>query len=344
MRQSTSGTFSLPARAPTAESPIPTVGYDTLLCDIKERVRSARVRAAIAVNRELIELYWGIGREILRRQEDEGWGAKVIDRLAHDLRVEFPDMTGLSSRNLKYMRSFAEAWPDEAIVQQVAAQLPWFHNCLLLDKYKTDSDARIWYAKRAIAFGWSRSHLAGQINSGLRERVGSAPSNFQTALPKSDSDLVREMIKDPYNFEFLNATPEASEREIESGLIAHIQHFLLELGAGFAFVGRQYHLVLDGDDYFIDLLFYHLHLRRFVIVEIKNGKFKPEYAGKMNFYLAIVDDRLRHLDDAPSIGLILCRDKSKVTVEYALRNAYRRVSIPNGTHPSRHRQVEPADY
>jgi predicted nuclease of restriction endonuclease-like (RecB) superfamily len=218
-----------------------------------------------------------------------------------------------------YMRAFADAWPDEAIVQQAAGQIPWFHNCVLLDKIK-DTDQRLWYARATIENGWSRNVLVIQVESKLYERQGKATSNFERSLPAPQSDLARQLLKDPYNFEFLAVQQDAEERAIEKGLVDHIQRFLLELGAGFAFVGRQYHLEVDEEDFYLDLLFYHLKLRCYVVIELKTGKFKPEYAGKMNFYLAVVDDVLRHPDDAPSIGLILCKQKGKIMAEYALRN------------------------
>jgi len=309
----------IPSKRDTAEILETPMGYDTLLQDIKTRVQTARVRAALAVNQELVLLYWGIGRDLSQRIQLHGWGNKIVDQLAADLRRELPDMQGLSLRNLRYMRSFAEAWPDEPILQQAAAKLPWFHNCVLLDKVK-DQAARLWYARAATEYGWSRNVLVHHIELKLFERQGKASTNFDRALPSPQSDLAREMLKDPYNFEFLTLQQDAEERDIEKGLVAHIQKFLLELGVGFAFVGRQYHLEVADEDYYIDLLFYHLKLRAYIIIDLKNGKFKPEYAGKMNFYLAAVDDLVRHPDDAPSIGLILCRDKNHVAVEYALRN------------------------
>jgi len=294
-------------------------GYDVLLREIKARVQTARVRAALAVNTELVLLYWGIGRDILFQQREQGWGAKVIDRLAVDLRREFPEMKGFSSRNLKYMRAFAEAWPEEPIVQQLVAQLPWGHNVRLLD-YLNTSEERLWYARAALEHGWSRNVLVMQFEGKLFDRQGKSVTNFERTLPAPQSDLARELLKDPYHFEFLTVQQDAQEREIERGLIGHIQNFLLELGAGFAFVGRQYPLEVGGEDFYLDLLFYHLKLRCFVVIELKAGKFKPEYAGKMNFYLAVVDDLLRHPGDASSIGLILCKEKGQIVAEYALRN------------------------
>jgi len=302
----------------TPSLPIP-ADYGPFLEDLKERIRSAQLKAAVAVNRELVLLYWSIGRRILAAQGAEGWGAKVIDRLGADLRSAFPEMKGLSPRNLKYMRAFAEAWPDEPIVQQVVAQIPWGHNVRLLDQLSSP-EQRLWYVRHAVEFGWSRNVLVHQIESRLYERQGKAITNFERALPAPQSDLAHQLLKDPYNFEFLTLEQDAKERALERGLVDHIRKFLLELGAGFAFVGNQYHLEIDGEDFYIDLLFYHLKLRCYVVIELKTGKFKPEYAGKLNFYLAVVDDLLRHPDDAPTIGLILCKEKSQVAAEYSLRN------------------------
>ncbi|MEZ5398890.1 MAG: PDDEXK nuclease domain-containing protein [Bryobacteraceae bacterium] len=297
----------------------PSTAYKALLADLKRRIQEAQVRAGLAVNRELVLLYWSIGREILIRQEREGWGAKVIDSLARDLHQSFPEMKGLSPRNLKYMRALAEAWPEESIVQQAAAQIPWFHNCTLLDKVK-DPLERLWYIQQTIANGWSRNVLILQIDSGLYRRQGKAISNFEVALPKPQSDLAQQILKDPYNFDFLILDKDARERDIERGLLDHLRQFLLELGSGFAFVGSQVPLEVGGEDYRLDLLFYHLKLRTFIVAEVKATAFRPEYAGKMNFYLSAVDDLLRHPSDEPSIGLILCRSKEGIVVEYALRD------------------------
>jgi predicted nuclease of restriction endonuclease-like (RecB) superfamily len=312
-----------PAKKPTDLLP---KGYAELLGQLKERIRSAQLRAALAVNRELVLLYWQIGREILARQEHEGWGTKVIDRLAADLHRSFPDMTGLSPRNLKYMRAFGQAWPDEAIVQQLVAQIPWGHNVRLLD-YVKDRGEREWYIRATIEHGWSRNVLVHWIESDLYERQGKARTNFEKTLPPLQSDLARETLKDPYNFEFLALAGDAEERALQKGLLEHIQQFLIELGAGFAFVGQQHRLEVGGEDFFIDLLFYHLQLRCYIVVELKTTHFKPEYAGKMNFYLSAVDDLLRHPDDKPSIGIILCKAKNQVVAEYALRDLAKPVGV-----------------
>jgi predicted nuclease of restriction endonuclease-like (RecB) superfamily len=294
-------------------------GYDEFLKDLKARIRTAQIKAALAVNRELVLLYWQIGCQILARQKSEGWGTKVVEQLAKDLKSEFPDMTGLSRTNLLYMRAFAEAYPDESIVQQAAGQIPWFHNCVLLDKIKVP-EQRLWYIQQTIANGWSRNVLVLQIESRLFDRQGSAITNFEQALPKPQSDLAQQLLKDPYNFEFLTISQNAQELELERGLVTHIRDFLLELGMGFSFVGSQYPLEVDGTEYRLDLLFYHLQLRCFVVIDLKMGAFQPEFSGKMNFYVAVVDDLLRHETDNPTIGLILCKSKSRTTAEYALRN------------------------
>jgi predicted nuclease of restriction endonuclease-like (RecB) superfamily len=297
----------------------PPEGYANWLADLKSRIHSAQQHATLAVNRELVLLYWQIGRDILTRQSVQGWGAKVIERLAQDLRVAFPDMKGFSPRNLKYMRAFAQAWPEAEFVQQAAAQLPWFHLCTLLDKLKTREE-RDWYLAQTVKHNWSRNILGMQIETRLLERSGKAVTNFEFSLPKPQSDLARQSLKDPYRFDFLGLTDKAQEREIENALVKHVTEFLLELGAGFAFVGRQVLLDVGGDEFFIDLLFYHLKLRCYVVIELKAGKFKPEHLGQLGFYLTAVDAQIKHPQDGPTIGLLLCRSQNKVVAEYALRN------------------------
>ena len=292
-------------------------GYADWLAELKGRIHGAQQRAALAVNRELVGLYWQIGRDILARQAEQGWGTKVIDRLAHDLRTAFPDMKGFSPRNLKYMRAFAEAWPDAEIVQQAAAQLPWGHNLVLLERLKEPAE-RLAYAQAAVEHGWSRNVLNLHIETRLLERTGKAVTNFGQRLPAQQSDLAIESLKDPYRFDFLGLGEQAKERDIENALVQHVTDFLLELGAGFAFVGRQVLLDVGGEDFFIDLLFYHLKLRCYVVIELKTGKFKPEHLGQLGFYLTAVDRQLKHAQDNPSIGLLLCKSKNKVVAEYAL--------------------------
>ena len=313
--------------------------YHSFLVSLKNRIHSSQQRAALAVNSELVLLYWEIGNEIEKRQADQGWGAKVIDRLASDLRSAFPQMKGFSPRNLIYMPQFSICWPDFVITQQVAAQLPWSHHCLLLDKVN-DDQIRQWYVRSAIEFGWSRAVLQVQIESKLHARQGQATSNFSKTLPAPQSDLAKAVLKDPYCFDFLTLGEQVNERDLENGLVSHVQKFLLELGVGFAYVGRQYLLEVGGQEYFIDLLFYHLKLRCFVVVELKMGSFKPEYAGKMNFYLSAVDDMLKHNTDQPSIGLILCKENNRIVAEYALRD----MSKPMGIAEWKTDQIIPAEF
>jgi predicted nuclease of restriction endonuclease-like (RecB) superfamily len=305
--------------------PLP-ADYAAWLAELKARIHAAQQRATLAVNRELVLLYWQIGRDILARQDREGWGAKVIERLAQDLRSAFPTMKGFSRANLMYMRAFAEAWPDEAIVQQAVGQLPWGHNLVLLTKLKTP-EQRLAYARGAIEHGWSRNVLTIHIERRLLERKGKAVTNFDLRLPRPQSDLARESLKDPYLFDFLGVGDEAGERAIEDAIVQHITRFLLELGAGFAFVGRQVQIEVGGEDFFIDLLFYHLKLRCFVVVELKAGAFKPEHAGQLSFYLSAVDAQMKAAHDSPTIGLLLCKSKNKVVAEYALRDSSKPIGI-----------------
>lgn len=295
-----------------------TEGYGELLTQLKGKIHGARMRAALAANQELTLLYWDIGRAVLERQEQAGWGAKVVERLSADLRRAFPDMKGLSSRNLKYMRRFSEAWPEREFVQQLVAQIPWGHNVRLLDKLSDPEDRRF-YVRRTIQHGWSRNILLMQIETGLHRRQGKAITNFETSLPAPQSDLAKNLLKDPYIFGFLGLEDEAQEREVEKALVRHMRDFLLELGVGFAFVGNQYRLEVGDSEFFIDMLFYHLRLRCYVVVELKAVPFKPEFAGKLNFYISAVDDLVRHEQDGPTIGLLLCRGKDKALAEYALR-------------------------
>ncbi|UQN10765.1 YhcG family protein [Deinococcus sp. QL22] len=300
--------------------------YATLLGNLKTQIRQAQTQAALSVNRELVLLYWQIGQSILERQGQAGWGAKVIDRLAQDLKTEFPEMKGFSRSNLSAMQQFAATWPDPAIVQQLVGQIPWGHNVALLQKVK-DPAAREWYARATIQHGWSRNILIHQIDSRLIERQGQATSNFDRALPAPQSELAGQLLKDPYNFDFLSLGTQALERDLERSLLAHLRDFMLELGVGFAFVGSQVHLEVGGEDFYLDLLFYHLKLRCYVVIDLKIGEFKPEYVGKMNFYLSAADDLLRHPQDAPSIGLLLCKTQNKVIAEYALRGVEKPLGI-----------------
>lgn len=300
--------------------------YAQILEGLKTRIQQAQIKAALAVNKELVLLYWSIGKEILARQEQEGWGAKVIQRLSNDLRHEFPQMKGLSGRNLKYMRSFAEHWPNEEIVQEVLAQITWYHNIALIEKL-SDEKTRVWYAYQTVEYGWSRNVLVHHIDTNLYERQGKAITNFETTLPKPQSDLAQQLIKDPYHLDFLDVTQSAKERDLETALVMHIRDFLLELGAGFSFMGSQYPLKVSDTEYYLDLLFYHVKLRCYVIIELKTTEFKPEYSGKMNFYLNVVDDLVKTDEDNPTLGIIMCRSKDKSRVEYALSGIQRPIGV-----------------
>lgn len=310
--------------------PIPTIpeGYAHWLAELKTRIASARQRAVLSVNQEQIRLYWQIGRDILDRQRKQGWGSKVIDRLASDLKDSFPDIKGFSSRNLKYMRAFAESCPDGLIGQQPAAQLPWFHIVVLITRLD-DPGQREWYAQQTVQLGWSRSTLSLHIKNQLHLRQANAVTNFAARLPDVQSDLASETLKDPYLFDFLGLGDEAHERDIENALIRHITRFLLELGAGFAFVGRQYKLDVGGDEFFMDLLFYHTRLKCYVVVELKATAFKPEHAGQLNFYLSAVDAQIKAPEDKPTIGLLLCKEKNRLVAEYALSGIERPIGVAN---------------
>jgi len=330
-------------------------GYAELLEDLKSRIRTARVKAMLAVNRELVLLYWQIGQSIVERQRAEGWGKAIIERLATDIQAAFPGLKGFSPSNIWRMRAFYLAYTkgienlaqaarerptgelaqlaremDGVNLPQPLTDIPWFHNVVIIEKVK-DPVQRIWYAHKTIEHGWSRAVLTVQIESGLYERHGKAVTNFDRTLPPPQSDLARQAVKDPYVFDFLNLADDAHERELERDLLNHIQEFLLEMGVGFAFVGRQVHIGIGDQDFYIDLLFYHLRLRCFVVIDLKMKEFKPEYAGKMNFYLSAVDDRMRHTDDQPAIGMILCKTHNRIVVEYALRDVIKPVGVAEWT-------------
>ncbi|MEC5180858.1 PDDEXK nuclease domain-containing protein [Arthrobacter sp. CG_A4] len=291
-------------------------GYTDLLGELKSRVRAARTKALRTVNTQLIDLYWSIGKTVLERQEVENWGSGVMGRLADDLRAEFPEMRGLSRSNLFYMRGFAAAWPD-SIVQQPVGQLPWGHITVLLDKLDTPTH-RVWYASAAVEHGWSRNVLMNMIMNKTLERTGAAPSNFVQQLVAPDSELAQQVAKDPYNFEFLGLSGEIAERDLENALTSRITETLRELGPGFSFVGRQVHFDVDGDDFYVDLLFFHIEQSRYVVIELKTGKFQPEYAGKLNFYVALVDDELRRGHHNETIGILICGTKNDRSVRYSL--------------------------
>lgn len=320
---------------------IPDKEYREWIVSIKGRVQASQLKAAVAVNYAMLELYWFLGEQIIERQETVKWGDGVLKQMSKDLTTAFPDLTGFSRRNLFYMRKWVRFWrgnnsivqqlaaSSSAIVQQAAAQLPlsakqlvsqvpWGHNMVLLDKLDNPVDA-LFYVQKTIENNWSRSVLTHQIESGLHLREGKAIDNFDATLPTPESDLARQLLRDPYNFDFLALTKRHNERELEDGLIDHLTKFLLELGAGFAFVGRQYKINVDGDDYSIDLLFYHLRLHCYVVIELKVEKFKPEFAGKLNFYISAVDSQVRTEVDGPTLGILICKSKSDIKVEYSLR-------------------------
>ncbi|MBU4524842.1 MAG: DUF1016 family protein [Desulfomicrobium sp.] len=333
--------------------------YGSLLGEIKARIRKAQGTAALSVNAEMIAMYWDVGRMILRRQSEEGWGKGVIPRLAADLRNELPDVKGFSERNIGYMIRFAreyeelsilqplvaklggtEVAPEESdhnlsqladasallFLQRTVAKIPWSHNILLIEKVKKPW-VRLWYVRQTIEQGWSRDLLAAMVQGGAHERHGSMVNNFQSRLPADQSSLAIGLLKDPYLFDFLTIEEPFHERELEISLVRHLEKFLLELGAGFAFVGRQYHLAVSDRDFYLDLLFYHLKLRCFIVIELKKGDFKPEYAGKINFYCSVVDDQLRNESDNPTIGLILCQTKDRILAEYTLRDMHKPIGI-----------------
>lgn len=305
------------------ELPIPDVtlklpdDYLQFLQDLKSRIRSERIKTVLSANVTMVMLYWDIGQAILKKQDNEGWGAKTIDRMAYDLKEEFPDMRGFSSRNLKYMRKFAECWPKREIVQVSLAQIGWYQNIALFEKLKEDH-LRLWYAQKTLENGWSHTVLVHQIESGLHNRIGQSANNFEVAFPPADSDMVNQLFKDPYIFDFLGTADTRRERELENKLMEHLEKFLLELGQGFAFVGRQVHLEFSDEDYYIDLLFYHLKLRCYVVVELKSGKFDPGHVSKLNMYMNIVNDLLRHPSDQKTIGLLLVKEKNHTVAKYAL--------------------------
>jgi predicted nuclease of restriction endonuclease-like (RecB) superfamily len=309
--------------------------YSAILESLKEKIRITRQQAILNLNNELLTVYWQIGAAVFQQQGEEGWGAKIIQRLSVDLKIEFPEMKGLSVRNLEYMRAFAEAWPafvqqpaaqiqssenqHSIIVYEAAAKLPWGHHQVILDKTKTP-DERAFYVMKAVEMGWSRNILIEQIQSELHLRQGRAITNFDSTLPKRQSDLAKETLKNPYIMDFIGFKEEMQERELEKVLIQHIKKFMLELGRGFAFVGNQFNLNVKGDDYFLDLLFFNYHLNCFVIIELKVGKFKPEHAGKMNFYINSIDEQIKGPNHEPTIGILLCRTPNETVIKYALKN------------------------
>ncbi|WP_284762119.1 PDDEXK nuclease domain-containing protein [Arthrobacter sp. efr-133-R2A-63] len=306
--------------------------YAVALTTLKDLVREAQLRAQRVVNSAMIELYWNIGRTILERQANESWGSKVLDRLARDLRAEFPHMRGFSRTNVYNMRAFAAAWSGpEPIVQTPSGQLSWSHNVTLLNKLR-DHELRRWYASRAVQNGWSVAALEHQILTGLHTRTGAAPNNLEARLPGEGTDLARAVAKDPLVLDFLGLTEEAQEHDIEEAMTLRMAQTLAEFGPGFAFVGRQYHLDVDGDDFFIDLLLYHVPSDRYVVVELKAGKFKPEHLGQLNFYVAAVNDMLRLPRQAPTVGILVCGSRNERTVRYALDGSAQPLTVTSYTY------------
>ncbi len=300
--------------------------YVALLDDLKARIRAAQLKAALAVNQELLLLYWQIGQEILSRQQKEGWGAGVISRLSRDLKQEFPEMKGFSARNLGYMKALADAWPNELILQEVLAKIPWYHNITLLEKLK-DPEERLWYAQKVIEHGWSRSILVGQIENSLYQEQKGLVTNFERTLPKLQSDLAHQLIKDPYHLDFLVVEANIQHQDLKRYLVAHMREFLLELGVGFSFVKHNYPISIGGQDFCIDMLFYHLKLRCFIAIQLEMDEFKPEQSGRMNFYLSAIDDAERGEYDQPTIGIILCKTKDRTIAEYSLRNLQNPIAV-----------------
>ncbi len=299
--------------------------YMSVIDQVKNEIRSSQYSAALAVNKELTLLYYRIGKVI---NEHKVWGNKFIDNLSRDLKLAFPESTGYSARNLKYMSKFASLYPDEQIVQEVLAQITWYHNVTLMDKVR-DENSALWYAEQSAKNGWSRNVLVHQIESKLYERqvLVAKVSNFEKLLPSAQSALALQTMKDPYVFDFIPFKEDMVEKDIENALIKDVTKLLLELGTGFAFLGNQYHINVGGDDFYIDLLFYNLNLRSYVVIELKTGDFKPEYAGKLNFYLSAVDAQLKKDDDSPTIGLLLCKNKNNLVAEYSLRDMSKPIGV-----------------
>lgn len=313
-----------------ANNPAKGNAYALWLAQLKNRFRHVQLKAAVAVNTELLQFYWALGADIVERQAEAQWGSGFLTQLSQDLMQEFPDVKGFSKRNLEHIRRWYQYWNSQsAIAKQAASQLfsiPWWHNVVIVSKCQSHVEA-LYYVQQTQAHGWSRAVLTHQIESGLWQREGKAISNFAHTLPPPQSDLAVQMLKDPYVFDFLSLTPEHNERELELALIEHITQFLLELGAGFAYLGRQVPLQVGEREFFLDLLFYHVRLHCYVVVELKTVDFEPEFAGKLNFYLKAVDEQMRGEHDAPSIGLLLCKSKDRLVAEYALSDIHKPLGL-----------------
>lgn len=301
--------------------------YADLLGQIKTRIQQGQKRAVMAASAEMVSMYWEIGQMIHMRQNKEGWGAGVLPRLAKDLYNELPEVKGFSVTNLKLITQFYKEYQYlNSIGQQPVGQIPWSHNVILMQKIK-DHETRFWYIQQILEQGWGRDTLSSMIKSNLHKRQGKLTSNFKMHLPSPQSELVQQALKDPYIFDFMTLAEPFHERELETNLVKHLEKFLIELGQGFAFVGRQYHVEVSDKDFYIDLLFYHLKLRSYIVIELKKGPFKPEYAGKMNFYCSVVDDKIKTEVDKPTIGLILCQDRDRILAEYSLRDINKPIGI-----------------
>lgn len=329
--------------------------YGDLLADIKVRIREGQTRAVWAAKAEMLETYADVGRIISERQNEEAWGSGILQRLAKDLQNELSEIKGFSVRNLQFMVQFYKEYHVDSLItkrpvsqlkgskkeqrpvvqlsdaenmKRLVSQIPWAHNIVLMQKIK-DMNVRHWYMQQILEQGWSRDVLVAMIKSKVHRRQGKASSNFKLRLPEPQSDLALQTLKDPYIFDFATLDEPFRERELETTLVKHLEKFLIELGQGFAFVGRQYPIEVSDNDYYIDLLFYHLKLRAYVVIELKKGPFKPDYAGKMNFYCSVVDDKLRTEQDNPTIGLILCQDRDRILAEYALRDIHKPIGVSN---------------
>ena len=305
-----------------------TKNYQTFLKEITEQIKKSQIKALNSVNHELTVLYYGIGRVIYQKKEIEGWGSKIIKQLSSDLKNELPKVKGFSERNIMFMLRFYKEYPENEIVKQPVSlfQVSWSHNIVLIQKIK-DRELREWYRQKTLQEGWGRDTLIQKIKQEIHEKEGKLVSNFKTILPSTNSELVQQSFKDPYLFDFLTMAEPFREREFELNLVKHMEKFLLELGSGFAFVGRQYHLEVSDKDFYVDLLFYHLKLRCYIVIELKKGEFKPSYSGQINFYCSVVDDVLAHKEDNPTIGLILCQEKDEIVAEYSLRNMSQPIGI-----------------
>lgn len=310
-----------------SNKPIKTDDYRTFIQDVKLRIQTAQIKAAVAVNEELLHLYWDLAERIVVKQHESAWGDGFLGQMSRDLQTEFPEMKGFSVRNLKYMRQWFRFWSAEpSIGQQLVAQIPWGHNLVIISKIKS-VDQAVFYVQKTIQNNWSRAVLTHHVESGLYQRDGKAITNFQATLPAPQSDLARQTIKDPYHFDFLTLREKHDEQELEEALVNHVTRFLLELGAGFSYIGRQYRLEVAGDEFLIDLLFYHVRLHCYVVVELKAVKFKPEFAGKLNFYVSAVDGTLKTDQDNPTIGILICKSKNDTVVEYALKDIHKPIGV-----------------